>query len=178
MHNIMPRIHPLVIIAAVSAIIFSIIGVAAVTGQINFVYPETGGPAIRPERTGIKPNITPIVVVNRASIQNVERAELCANCALVDSIVVNKVKADTGGVDLAYGDMTRDQTAATSSYQVGVRMDDGTYRVVSLQDRPVFRIGDKVKIVNGAIVKLESTAMSDKNRLFALMLAALTGRVF
>ncbi|HWN29862.1 MAG TPA: hypothetical protein VNN78_00645, partial [Burkholderiales bacterium] len=65
-----------------------------------------------------------------------------------------------------------------AAYQVKVRMDDGTDRVISLHDQPIFHVGEKVKIVNGMVVQLEGTTMMDKNRIFALMLAALTSRIF
>jgi hypothetical protein len=171
----MTKIHPLSIITAVSVIIFSVLGIAAVTGQMSLGNPEPGGPAIK--RTRIEPNITPIFVMNRASAPNAEQTGPCANCAVVDSITINETKAAKGEPDLVSGHVG-DQTAANSSYLVKVRMDDGSYRVVSQQDRPAFHVGEKVKIVNGAVVQLESTAVMDQKRAFALMLATLTSRFF
>ena len=178
MHNIIFKINPLVIIAAVSVIIFSLLGIAAITGQMTEGHSETSGPAARGEESGLKPNITPLFVEKRASAQNVEQAKLCANCAVVDSIIVNEFKRDSGMEDRVPGGVAGGQTAAASAYQVKVRMDDGTYHVVSQHDRPVFHVGEKVKIFNGTIVQREGTVTTDNNHIFALMLAALTGRVF
>ncbi len=178
MHNIIFKINPLVIIAAISVIIFSLVGIATITGQLTAVNPEIIGSAARSKETGIKPNITPIFVEKRAATQNIEQAKPCANCAVVDSIIVKKVKGDGSGVGRIPGGVADGQTAATSAYLVKVRMDDGTYHVVSQQNQPAFHVGEKVKIVKGTIVQFEDPATKDKNHIFALMLAAFTGRMF
>ena len=178
MQNIIIKINPLVFIAAASVIISSLMGIAAMTGQMTAVNSGTSGSAARPEKTGIEPNITPIIGVKNASSQNVEQTKPCANCAVIDSIFVNKVKGESSGVGTVPGSVADSQTATMSAYLVKIRMYDGTYRVISQQDQPVFHVGEKVKIVNDKIVHLENTAITDNNRIFALMLAALTGRVF
>jgi hypothetical protein len=178
MRSLLFKTNPLVIIAAVSVIIFSLVGISAITGDIPAVNSETSEPAARGKLSGIKLKITPKFLEKRASAQKVEQPKPCANCAVVDSIIVNEVKGDSGGVDRVASGVASGKTAATSAYQVKVRMDDGTYRVITQQDQPVFHVGEKVKIVNGMVVQLEGTAMMDKNRILALMLAALTGRIF
>ena len=178
MNNTTFKVNPLVIIAVISLIIFSLVGIAAITGQITVVNSETSGLAASPEEKSIKSNITPIFVEKRASAPKVERSKPCANCAVVDSIIVSENKEDGGGVSMVLGSVADGQTATMSAYLVKVRMDDGTYRVVSQQDQPVFHAGEKVKILNNKIVHLEETAKMDKNHIFALMLAALTIRVF
>ena len=149
MNNTTFKVNPLVIIAVVSLIIFSIVGIAAITGQMTAVNSESSGLAASPEEKSIKPNITPIFVGKRASAPKVERSKPCANCAVVDSIIVNEVKEDGGGVSMVPGSVAGGQIAATPAYLVKVHMDDGTYRVVSQQDQPVFHVGEKVKIVDG-----------------------------
>ncbi len=165
------KTSPSIIIVAVSAIILSLVGIVAITGQMTAVNSETSWPAARSKETGIKPNITPIFVEKRASTQNIEQAKPCANCAMVDSIV-KEVKGDGSGVGRVPGGVAEGQTAATSAYLVKVRMDDGTYHVVSQQNQPAFHVGEKVKIVNGTIVQLEGTTTTDKKHIFALMLGA------
>ncbi len=178
MNNTTFKVNPLVIIAVISLIIFSLVGIAAITGQITVVNSETSGLAASPEEKSIKSNITPIFVEKRASAPKVERSKPCANCAVVDSIIVNEVKGDSGGVGVLPGNVAGGQTATMSTYLVKVRMYDGSYRVVSQQDQPVFQVGEKVKIVDDKIVHLENTTKLDKNHIFALMLAALTSRIF
>jgi outer membrane lipoprotein SlyB len=172
------KVSPLLIIAVVSLIIFSLVGTASITGQMTAVNSETSGLTTRPEKTGIEPNITPIIALQGASAQNVGQTMPCANCAVVDSIIVNEVKGERGGMGKISGSVADSQTATMSAYLVKIRMYDGTYRVVSQQDQPVFHVGEKVKIVDDKIVHLENAVVMDKNRIFALMLAALTSRVF
>jgi outer membrane lipoprotein SlyB len=179
MHNIIFKINPLVIIAAISVIIFSLVGIAAITGQMTSVNSEISGSATSANKeTGIKTNISPIFVENRAATYNTEQATPCANCAVVDSIIIKEVKGNGSRVGRVPGGVADDQNAATSTYLVKVRMDDGTYQVVSQQDQPAFQIGEKVKIVKGTIVRLEDPATKDKSHMFALFLAMFTGRVF
>lgn len=173
------KTNPFLIIAVVSLIIFSIVGTASITGQLTDANFGTSGLATNPEKTGIEPNITPIIGVKNASSQNLEQTKPCASCAVVDSIIVNEVNGESGGVGTVPGSMANDKTTIMSaSYQVKIRMYDGTYRVISQQGQPVFHVGEKVKIVNDKIVHLENTTIAGKNHIFALMLAALTGRVF
>ncbi|MGP1679860.1 MAG: glycine zipper 2TM domain-containing protein [Burkholderiales bacterium] len=49
------------------------------------------------------------------------------------------------------GNEVEKRVKATKSYEVTVRLDDGSSRVISEASAPTWRTGDKVKIVNGAI---------------------------
>ena len=49
------------------------------------------------------------------------------------------------------GNEVEKQVKATKSYEVTVRLNDGSSRVISEASAPSWRTGDKVKIVNGAI---------------------------
>jgi hypothetical protein len=165
------KTSPSIIIVAVSAIILSLVAIVAITDEIGTVNSTSGEFEARSEGPRIKLNIAPIIVVNRASTQDIEQAKPCGNCALVDSIV-KEVKKDGNGVGRFPGSVAEGQAAATSAYLVKVHMDDGAYQVVSQQEQPTFHVGEKVKIVNGTIVQLEGTTTTDKKRMFALMLAA------
>lgn len=49
------------------------------------------------------------------------------------------------------GNEVEKRVKTTRSYEVTVRLNDGTTRVISESGQPVWRAGDKVRIVNGAI---------------------------
>ena len=157
------KTSPSIIIAAVSAIILSLVGIVAITAEIRAVNSTTSEPEARTEESVIESKITPLILEKFASAQKAELARRCANCGVVDSISMYEVKKNLN---------------KTVIHQVKVRMDNGTYRVVSQQDQPVFHVGDKVKIINGVIVQLEKAKMTDKKGMLALMLAALTNRLF
>ena len=49
------------------------------------------------------------------------------------------------------GNEVEKRVKATKSYEVTVRLDDGSSRVISEASMPTWRTGDKVRLVNGAI---------------------------
>jgi len=157
------KTSPSIIIAAVSAIIFSLVGIIEIIGGIQAVNSTTSEPAAPDEGSGIKSNMTSFVLEKLASAQKAELARHCANCGVVDSITMNEVKKNLN---------------KTVTHQVKVRMDNGTYRVVSQQDQPIFHVGEKVKIVNGMVVQLEKAKMIDKKGMFALILVAFSSQLF
>jgi len=50
------------------------------------------------------------------------------------------------------GNSIEKSQSKTTSYQVNLRMDDGSIRTIAAEALPSWRIGDKVKLVGGAIV--------------------------
>ncbi|HEY6281079.1 MAG TPA: hypothetical protein VIW72_04710 [Burkholderiales bacterium] len=158
------KTSPSIIIVAVSAIILSLVGIVAITDEIRVVNAASSESEARGEEPDIKPNITSYILEKLASAQKAELgARHCANCGVVDSITIFAIKQNFNKL---------------VTHQVKVRMDNGTYRVVSQQVQPVFHVGEKVKIVNGVVVQLEKATVTDKNGMFALMLAALSSRLF
>ena len=164
-------LYPLLIIAALSVIIFSVLGAAAIAGWLPRAE-STAGPAHYAERT----------VGSRAG----ERQPIaCAECGVVDSIVPVEVKAETHGVGTIAGGETgalvgnqigRGNANAVATvggaaggasvgnelekpvkksvrYKVRVRMPDGTYRTTYQPVAPGFAVGDKVRVSNGQVVK-------------------------
>ena len=157
------KTSPSIIIAAGSAIILSIIGIVAITDEIRGVNSTTSEPEARGDESVIETKITPFILDKLASAQKAELSRRCANCGVIDSITMYEVKKNLNN---------------TVIHQVKVRMDNGTYRVVSQQNQVLFHVGDKVKIINGEIVQLEKSKMTNNTGMFALMLTALTNRLF
>jgi hypothetical protein len=63
----------------------------------------------------------------------------CALCGTVESIRTFDVS---------------DQAGATGQvYRVTVRMDDGSFRAISLSTPPAFAVGEKVRVVEGKLVR-------------------------
>jgi outer membrane lipoprotein SlyB len=64
-----------------------------------------------------------------------------------------KIATVAGVAGGAYaGHQIEKHAKATKRYDVTVRMDDGVLRSVSYDAEPSFRVGDKVKIINGMLV--------------------------
>ena len=151
------RIDPLFAGRAVSVLIASLIGVGAVTSWLHSGLSPTQGDA-RSADTGRKP----------------VPASSCALCGTVESIRTVEVRDEAGGPGGA-GDQAvgGGGTAATLlgagdaiagsdieknmkkryAYRVTVRMDDGSFRTISVSSPPTFAVGDKVRVVEGKLVR-------------------------
>jgi len=140
-----------------SVMILSVIGVAAITGVLpNETPPRQNGMALAESAMGAQ-------TIN------------CALCGTVESIRTVEVRDEAGGAlggRLAGAAIGKDGTTtilgtvgavseseiATSvkkryAYRVTVRMDDGSYRTVSLSSPPALAAGDKVRVVEGKLVR-------------------------
>ena len=147
------RTNPLIAGVAVSVMILSVIGAAAITG----VLPITSSP---------KQNGMPLVdPATSAGIVN------CALCGTVESIRTVEVRDEAGGltgaaigtdgsttilgtgVGAASGSEIETSVKKRYAHRVTVRMDDGSYRTVSLSSPPALAVGDKVRVVEGRLVR-------------------------
>jgi outer membrane lipoprotein SlyB len=157
------RLHPLVAGAAVTVMVFSALGVAAITGILPGALSQKGA------------DMTPGPVDSKPVA--------CSTCGKIDSIRPIEVRGEGTGLGAVAGGVTgavvghqlgngRGNTAMTVLgaaggayagneieknvkthvvYRVTVRMDDGSFRTVSQASAPAFAIGDKVRVVQGAL---------------------------
>jgi len=158
------RIHPLIAGPAASVVIAGLIGVGAAKGWLpGGLAPKQGDarPA-DPGRNSVPPSS-------------------CAVCGTVESIRTVEVRDEAGGAGAAAdGPGTGEQTVGGSrgtavtllgaggaiagneieknvkkryAYRVTVHMDDGSFRTVSLSSPPTLAVGDKVRVVEGRLVR-------------------------
>jgi hypothetical protein len=162
-------LYPLLIIAAISVIIFSVLGAAAIAGWLPRAE-STTGPAQYAERNADS-RIDHRGDGRIADSRPGERKPVaCAECGVVDSIAPVEVKGETHGVGMIAGGVTgalignqigrgNGNAVATIGvkktvrYKVSVRMPDGTYRTTYQPVAPGFAVGDKVRVSNGQVVK-------------------------
>jgi len=158
------RIDTLFAGRAVPVLIAGLVGVAAVTGWLHSGLSPKQGDA-RSADTERKP----------------VPANSCALCGTVESIRTVEVRDEAGGTGAAASGPggAADQavggggTAATLlgagdaiagsdieknmkkryAYRVTVRMDDGSFRTISVSSPPTFAVGDKVRVVEGKLVR-------------------------
>lgn len=175
-------LYPMLVIAAVSVIIFSAFGVASLTGLIPTAQPNSvQQPEPQPKRQ--PQSMQPPAKPARAAPTRIA-ATACDNCGVVEAINAVEVKGEGTGLGVVAGGITgalignqigrgSGNTVATIAgaaggayagneveknmkkslrYQVRVRMDDGTLRTTYSPSAPAFAIGDKVRIVNGQVV--------------------------
>lgn len=161
------RIHPLIAGPAASAVVIaSLVGIGTAKGWLP------GGPS---QKQGDARLADP----GRKLIQ----ASSCAVCGTVESIWTVEVRNEAGGAGTAAGGsagagageqtvggsrgtavtllgaagaaIAGNETSAKKryAYRVTVRMDDGSFRTVSLASPPTLAVGDKVRVVEGRLVR-------------------------
>ena len=158
------RISPLVAAVLASVTIASLVGLGALTGVL-----PSKRPPVRSEE--------PLPRVEPRPVQ----PGVCASCGTVESVRTVEVLEEAGATGGARGLKTGKQTGDASSnaatsvldtlsgafagneagkgakkrqvFRVTVRMDDGSFRAVSLSSPPAFAVGDKVRVVEGRLVR-------------------------
>jgi outer membrane lipoprotein SlyB len=172
---------PLIIGAAISVTLFSLLGIAALTGLLPDARSQKSAEEVIAHQQLVERQPAARQPASRSPAKLASVAG-CANCGTVDSVRTVEVKGDATGLGVVAGGLTgavvgnqmgrgNGNTAMTIlgaaggafagneieknvkkqvSYRVTVRMDDGSFRSVS-QATPA-SVGEKVKIVDGAIV--------------------------
>jgi hypothetical protein len=136
--------RPLVLGAAVSVVIVSLLGAVAISGLLSSPHSEKSEASAPKNRLAAELTIP-------------ERESVCASCGTVEAVRVVEVRGNiaptilgaAGGV-LAGNGVERNVQKRVS-YRVTVRMDDGSFRTVSQPTAPTVAVGDRVRIANGAL---------------------------
>jgi outer membrane lipoprotein SlyB len=167
-------LYPMLVIAAISVIVFSVFGVATMTGLLP-----------RAESMGNADVMDGAHALTRLPRQAApESGRTCANCGVVESIVPVEVKGGGSGLGMVAGGVTgalvgtqigrgngnavatiagaaggafagneiEKNMHKTMRYQVRVRMPDGSSRTTYQSTAPEFAVGDKIKIMHGQVV--------------------------
>jgi outer membrane lipoprotein SlyB len=173
-------LYPLLIVAALAVTVFSMVGIATMTGRLSVAHSEVADAAPRSQSTE--------AAAARESNSAAPRQKLaasCAGCGVVESIRIVEHKGAGSGLGAVAGGLTgavvgnqvgrgNGRTAMTllgglggafagneieknvkrsSSYQVRLRMDDGSTRLLNQREQPSVAVGDKVRVENGSIVR-------------------------
>lgn len=165
--------HPLLWAAGVAVILFSAVGTAAIMGWIpasmggpdevstSVVQQPPGVAARQPAETLVRCSSCGVIESSRAVTTSGEGSGLgAAGGAVVGGLLGNQVGGGSGkkiatvvgavGGAVA-GNEVEKRVKTTTSYEVTVRMDDGSRRVVYEANAPTWRSGDQVRIVDGVI---------------------------
>lgn len=133
-------LYPVMLIAAIAVIVFSIAGIATTMGWMPGAHPQGGSPA----------KAQPASAYGLAG----PGGAACADCGVVESIRAVEVSGEASGAGAgAYAGQPVEKNAkAAVNYQIGVRMSDGTLRTLFERARPAFAIGQKVRVTEQGIV--------------------------
>ncbi|HEX6829531.1 MAG TPA: glycine zipper 2TM domain-containing protein [Burkholderiales bacterium] len=103
-------LYPLMILAAISVIIFSVVGIATMTGQVPsaFSSSQRAPDVVRSDEmvAGRDPVMTPGVAQGQRRVvksRSVEIAAECGNCGVIESIREVELKGQGSGVGMAVG---------------------------------------------------------------------------
>lgn len=194
--------HPLLIIAAISVTVFSLVGIGAMLGWIPtsigtpspVAQAPEAQPVPEPEKPAPSQSKPKHVAKAKAPVQVAEAVvppppppgvikPICNECGVIDSISEVKKEGEgsgggaiggavVGGVlghqvgrgtgrDLATvlgaiggglaGNAIEKKAKTSSEYRIVVRFEDGSTRTYPSATVPGWRIGDKVKVINGVI---------------------------
>ncbi len=178
-----PRLlYPALLIAAISVTLFSLIGIAAMTGLMPSAHSTT------PETATAKPlpkgKSVPAASTSAATGKTRIAAASCSGCGTVESISTVERQADTSGVGAVAGGLTgallgnqigrgngrtvmtiaggaggaylgnkiEGNTRRSTSYKIVVRMENGSERTIYQTEPPTVAVGGSVQIVGNSVV--------------------------
>ncbi len=172
-------LYPLMVIAAIAVIVFSLLGIATLTGAIPLAHSEAGALSIAASTQEALPKSA----TGSAGHDHIA-ASVCRYCGVVESVKLIEMKGQGSGVGAVAGGVAgalignsigqghgrtamtvlggaggayagneiEKNTQKTSSYRIRVRMENGVLRTLYQRNPPAVATGDHVKIVDGVVV--------------------------
>jgi hypothetical protein len=141
------RTSPLLLAAAVVVLLLSALAIGSIMGVV---------PGGVQHRNSLEPVVPP--ASSAARVQTTS----CASCGTVIAIRTFELRDSVTPVNAAAGSapgamsvipgLSSDSNRARHVYRVTIHMEDGSYRTVSHGATPGFAVGDKVRLIQGALV--------------------------
>jgi outer membrane lipoprotein SlyB len=170
-------LHPLVWVAGIALIVFCGVGAAAFMGWIGSPSAKPADPspitklesARAPERAHVVAKLPQVAICLECgvvqSVHEVDTKGAGSGVGAVGGAVVGgvlghqvgdgdtrKIGAVVGAVAGGLlGNEIEKQVKTTKTFEIAVRFDDGSNRVITEATASPWRVGDKVKVVNGVI---------------------------
>lgn len=138
------KTHPLILGAAASVMLVSLVGVGTIAGVIPTA--DELRTVAGTEKSGRAPS-------GGSRELHIVPSAACASCGIVEAQRTVEIKGDAATASNVDADQP---LAKRFAYRVTVRMEDGSYRTVSQASAPAFAIGDRVRIVDGALVAVRA----------------------
>ena len=158
------RISPLMVTVAASAVIAGLIGIGTLTGMLS----GKRSPARNEEpmvRVEPKPAASSVCAVC-GTIESIRTVEVLDEANPTVGAPESKSGTDSGAavsnqatsvLDTLSSAFTATEAARNArkryAYRVTLRMDDGSFRAISQSSPPSFAVGDKVRVVEGRLVR-------------------------
>jgi outer membrane lipoprotein SlyB len=160
--------HLLMWIAGIAVILLSVAGIAAFMGWTSASRDDPGNNATPAKTSAYTSNRLKAKCADCGQIESVREVVTrgegtglgAVGGAVVGGAIGNQVGAGRGK-DLATvagavggavaGNEIEKRAKSTKSFEITVRLDDGSSRVINEANQPMWRPGDQVKVTNGAI---------------------------
>ena len=160
--------HPLVWLSGIAIIVFCGTGIAAIMGWIPTsmgqgrdsgaataaVVPAQAVQGQVVQATGAALRAAASVPAQTA-VRGAARAS-CAGCGVIEATRQVDRRAESVALPaigaMSAGNDIERQAKSSRSYELSIRMDDGSLRLIHQARRPDLRAGDHVRIVDGAVV--------------------------
>lgn len=142
------KIHPLVLGAAASVMIATLVGAAAFGGLLTNARSSTIN---SPTQSGA--HAAGNAFHGLPGLAGHDSA--CATCGTVQSIRAVELKGNATGMGVtgtAAGNEIEKRDKKHSSYRITVRMDDGSFRTLSQPGTPAVAVGGRVRVVDGTVI--------------------------
>jgi hypothetical protein len=154
-------LFPLMVFAALSVVVFSGIGVAAITGHIPLAVGTTNPAgefsfAVSKAASGTRTQGSQplrLAAVDCPTCGQVKSIETMTPEALAAATGGPLVMRDPNGTT-AGNLRAPDPTRPVVGYVVRLRMDDGSSRVIQEHVKPRFSVGQRVRLMNGLVLTL------------------------
>jgi len=155
------RIRSLVVAAAVSMAVAALIALSAVTGVLpNQRAPAADDALSRSELKSSRPGACALC----GTIESVRTVEVLDQATAGAADSGNRAEAGAAGTSAATSVLDTLSSVVTGNvaeknvrkrlvYRVTLRMDDGSFRAISLSSPPSFAVGEKVRVVEGRLVR-------------------------
>jgi len=171
-------LYPLMLIAAIAVIVFSVVGIATMMGWLPNVESKTdpaaksapatkssasgtNRPRVAYSGTGACPDCGVVESIRAVESKGKGTGLGMLGGAVVGGILGNQVGRGDGrtaatvvgaGAGAYAGNEIEKNTSKTVAYQVRVRMNDGTYRTVRESAQPALAVGQKVRVTEQGII--------------------------
>lgn len=148
--------NPLIAGAAVAVTILGAIGVAAITGVLPNATWHTQGdmPVTDSAQSARTTNCAlcgTVESIRTVEVRDEALGALAGGLAGIGQARSTAIAGTAGGA--ASGNEIETNVKKRYAYRVTVRMDDGSYRTVSLSIPPALGLGDKVRVIEGKLVR-------------------------
>jgi len=173
-------LYPLMVIAAIAVTVFSLLGIATLTGALPPAHSEAGAASLAAATQEALPKSG-----TGSAGHDRTAASACRYCGVVESVNLAEMKGQGSGVGAVAGGVAgalignsmgqgngrtamtllggaggayagneiEKSTHKTSSYRIRVRMENGVLRTLYQRNPPGVAAGDHVKIVDGVAVQ-------------------------